>query len=310
MVKIEEVNYKTFGRCVRIANETAEVFVTVDFGPRIIRYALLGKENIMKEDTEFKNCHSGGLFDEMFGKGSVWYIRGGHRLWFSPEQSPACCYPDNTPVKYEKIENGIRLLCDKQRVTNLRYIIDVTLDENNSAVEVNHTIFNENIFDIEIAAWALSVTDVGGMCVLPVPQTDTGLLPNRSITLWPYAKMSDERVFFGDDYITVSQDPKNGQKFKIGLTNEDGFALVFNHGCMFVKEYAFDENAPYPDNGVNSEIYTDSGILECESLSPLYVIAPQQAISHTEIWHLYGDIERPGAKDEKLIDEYVKKYVL
>lgn len=309
MVKIEKVNYKTFGNCVKISNDICELYVTVDFGPRIIRYSLLGKENMMKEDSEFASFHCGKDFDDLFGKGSTWYIRGGHRLWFSPEQKPATYYPDNFPVKYENIENGIRFMCDRQIGTRLKYAIEVVLDEKTSDVEVNHYITNENVFDVEIAAWALSVTDAGGLCAIPVPQTDTGVLPNRNMAFWPYTDMKDKRANLGNKYITVKQDSSVKNPWKIGLSNEDGFAMVFNHDCLFVKRYPYDEMAEYPDGGMNCEVYTNSVMLECESLSPLYVIAPNETIIHTENWSLYGNVEAPDLCDEEKIEELAQKYV-
>ena len=44
MVTISEIEYKNFGRCVKMENETASVIVMVEAGPRIISYCLNGKE--------------------------------------------------------------------------------------------------------------------------------------------------------------------------------------------------------------------------------------------------------------------------
>jgi len=35
------IDYAPFGRCARIANGDAELYVTLDVGPRIIRYGKL-----------------------------------------------------------------------------------------------------------------------------------------------------------------------------------------------------------------------------------------------------------------------------
>ena len=81
MVTATELNYKNFGRCVKLDNGTASIIITVEVGPRIISYCLNGHENMLLEDVgrEFKD-DSQELRD-YFGEGRTWYIYGGHRLW-------------------------------------------------------------------------------------------------------------------------------------------------------------------------------------------------------------------------------------
>ena len=43
MVNVTELNYKNFGKCVKLDNGTASLIITVDVGPRIISYCLNGK---------------------------------------------------------------------------------------------------------------------------------------------------------------------------------------------------------------------------------------------------------------------------
>ena len=45
MLQISEIEYAPFGRCVRISNEKIELYVTLNFGPRIIRAGFVGGEN-------------------------------------------------------------------------------------------------------------------------------------------------------------------------------------------------------------------------------------------------------------------------
>ena len=46
MVTATELNYKNFGRCVKLDNGTASIIITVEVGPRIISYCLNGHENM------------------------------------------------------------------------------------------------------------------------------------------------------------------------------------------------------------------------------------------------------------------------
>ena len=70
----EKVEYRGWKNNIKLTNGEAELIVTLDVGPRVIRYALAGGKNVFKE------------YDEQMGKSgeSEWMIRGGHRLWAAP----------------------------------------------------------------------------------------------------------------------------------------------------------------------------------------------------------------------------------
>ena len=220
MVRVEETTYKNFGKCVKISNDKVELYVTIDFGPRIIRYGFVGGENMLFEDINREISQSGELFDEIFDKGDLWYLYGGHRLWTSPEVMPTTYYPDNAPVEYRELDTGVRFIPPEQKRKQIQMIIDVTLDDETSKVEINHKIFNVGLWYIEFAAWAISVMSPGGKEVIPVPRCDTGLLPNRCVSFWPYSKMNDPRVCWGDKFVTLKQDAGIQDAVKFGFTND------------------------------------------------------------------------------------------
>ena len=136
------------------------------------------------------------------------------------------------------------------------------------------------------SAWALSVLAPGGTCIVPQPKEDTGLLANRTLALWPYADMTDERVRWDSDYITLKQDAGMEQAFKFGINNTYGAAAYLNGGIAFIKRYEPQADAVYPDFGVSMEVYTDKRMLELETLSPLLEVQPGDVIEHTEQWEL------------------------
>ena len=139
---------------------------------------------------------------------------------------------------------------------------------------------------------------------MPQVRKDTGVLPNRMVSLWPYAKMNDDRVYWGENYITLKQDINAKGPFKIGLPNEDGWAAYANHGNLFVKQFDFVPGAIYPDFSASSfETYTCDFMTEVESLSPLTELEPDQSIEHRETWSLYSGVKMP--ENEKEIDEIV-----
>src|SRR5260221_6410323 len=87
-VKIEKTNYKGWPNCYRLTNGEVELVVTTDVGPRVIRYGFVGGQNLFKE------------FDAEIGKSgeSKWMPRGGHRIWFAPEDAKLTYPADNFPV--------------------------------------------------------------------------------------------------------------------------------------------------------------------------------------------------------------------
>src|SRR5918912_4599559 len=77
-VTIEKTSYAGWPNCYRVTNGEVELIVTTDVGPRVIRYAFVGGQNIFKE------------FKEQLGRSGEkeWQARGGHRIWISPEAVP------------------------------------------------------------------------------------------------------------------------------------------------------------------------------------------------------------------------------
>lgn len=275
-ITVKEISYKSFGRCLELSNEKCDLLVTLDVGPRIIRFGFKGRENLFCENTEFK-VKSGDEY---------WYIYGGHRLWHSPEANPRTYYPDNYPVDYEKIEGGIKVsVYEKWRQVIKE--MEIILDERESKVKIVHRIINKNAWDIELSVWALTVMDKGGVEIIPVNTKDTELLPNMNIAIWPYTKLNDKRVTWGEEYITIRQDENAIVPFKIGLNNQSGWAAYINHGVTFIKRYQHIEGETYPDFGVSYETYTNNFMLEMETLSPLKRIKPDEYIEHIEEWEIF-----------------------
>ncbi|HBM73962.1 MAG TPA: hypothetical protein DD429_00190 [Clostridiaceae bacterium] len=295
--RLKETEYKEFGKCVEISNGTVSLLVTVESGPRIIRYGFVGKDNMFCEKSRDSKPSLGGDFK----------IRGGHRLWHSPEQMPRTYIPDNNPVQWHTIENGISVTQETEKWTQIKKEMEISLNPSKNRVKIVHKLTNKNAWPVEYAVWALSMMAPGGLQVIPQPRRDTGLLPNRMISLWPYSKMNDERVCWGEKYILFKQIPGMAPPFKLGLPNEDGWVAYFNYGSLFIKRFSFIESAKYLDYGSSYETYTDDCMMEMESLSPLNEVMPDATISHVEEWDLIDGVDKP--RDESEIEAIVKKYI-
>ena len=237
-ISIEEIVYKEYGKCVEISNGTVDVVVTVDVGPRIIRFGFTGKENMFCEVPQTTQP-----VDEPVG--GVWKMKGGHRLWHSPENMPRSYIPDDAPVEWCKIENGIKVKQKVEPWVQIEKEMEITLAACCDRVRVVHRLTNRNAWPVEFSVWGITVMSQGGKEIVPQPARDTGFLGNRVLALWPYSKMNDRRVYWGDKYIVLQQDPGAERPFKFGINNEDGWAAYFNHGNLFIKRYVHQMGAKY-----------------------------------------------------------------
>lgn len=301
-VTISDKTFKNFGKCIEISNGIIDLLVTTELGPRIIRYGFKDQPN------EF--CDDAPLTLDMGNE--EWKLYGGHRLWHSPEVYPRTYVPDNEPVRWERITDGIRVVSDAQLPNMIEKEMEITISSTGTNVRIVHKLTNKNAWAVEFAAWALSVMAPGGIEIIPVPQHAShfsdGAKGSRIITLWSYAKMNDPRICWGNKYITVRQDQGNKDGCKFGISNEDGWAAYLNKNHMFVKKYTHLGNSKYPDNGVSYETYFCDFMLEMESLSPLATVEPGETIIHTEEWTLTDGVTL-ASSDEREMDEIVEKYI-
>lgn len=308
-IKTREFNYSVFGKCLEVKNNVCTLIITLDIGPRIIGYFLNGKENVFFEDVEQKITYQKDNYTKVFGENEKWYIYGGHRLWTSPEYAPYTYYPDNNPIDYFVNKNTITLTPAPQKVTDIAMTIELTLDENSSKVEINHKIQNQNIREITLAPWALSVMDKGGIEILPQPDRKTGLLGNRLLALWDYTNMADPRVFWGEKFITLIQDNTASTAFKLGISGEKGWAAYINKGQVFLKQYTHNLEGVYPDNGMSYETYTNEHMLEIETVGELKTLKCGDISTHKEQWSLVECNDNFNPKNENEIINFVEKYI-
>ncbi len=303
MITVNEINYLNFGKCVAISNGAIEIYVTVDFGPRIIRCGFVGGENFMLEDRDFslKMSVADSEFDD-----DTFYIRGGHRCWISPERAPRVRYPDNKRVSYEHIGSKVIFYQEKQEANEVEISLEIEMSENANEIIINHIVKNTSYWPKEYAVWPITVLNGGGLAYIPMNIVRRGLLPNRNIVFWPYAKITDERAVFGDRYISLRHDSSVEGAFKVGINQERPWAVYFHHGDMFLKKYLVIDGGKYTDFGSTFEAYTDSNVLELESLGELKTVDSGETNSHIEKWILYKDVTVPVNEDEmdKIKDKY------
>ncbi len=304
-VTMQNIAYKGWKNNLQLSNGTVELVVTLDVGPRIIRYGFTGEPNVFKE------------YEDQIGKTGEdsWQIRGGHRLWHAPEDSVRTYVLDNTPVKFEKLgESSIRLIQPVEKITGVQKEMDVTLDAEGSGVKIIHRLRNTGSRPTELAPWALTVMAQGGTAIIPLPEKIShpgslepgekpdyrGFPPNQNLIVWPFTDLSDARWRFGTRYITLTQDKTAKKPTKLGVAHKMNWVGYLNSGTLFVKAFDYKEGKTYTDGGSNFETFTNKDMLEIESLGTLERIAAGKAIEHIERWHLLKGL--PNETTDAAID--------
>ncbi len=300
-ISVEKVSYGGWNNCYRMSNGEVELIATSDVGPRIIRFGFVGGENEFFENKS------------QLGKvgGTDWRIYGGHRLWVAPEASPRSYFPDNQPVEV-KIEGAtLKLTAPPELDPSFKVNVSVQKEirvtmHPDGHVTLLHGITNVGLWPVELAPWSLSVMPPKGRAIVPTPDPrphPQALLPVRPMAVWSYTNLADPRWIWGKKYIVLKQDPERREPQKLGVGNEKGWAGYARAGHLFLKLFNYVEGATYPDFGSNTETWTNSEILELETLGPMTTLKPGESVQHLENWFLFKDVA--VTEDESSLDANV-----
>jgi len=282
-------DFKGIGKAISLSDGVIELVVTVDVGPRIIRFAIAGGEGILEEECDV--C-------DILPDGSECKVYGGHRLCHCPEAFPRSYISDSHPIEsYDFLEDGILLKQKEEAFTHIQKIIEIHIQ--NGYVKVINKLINNGAWPVQMAAWSLTVCSRNGREVCPVAQSDTGFLPNTHYVLWPYAKLNDSRIRWGEKYIVIDNDPNDRTAFKLGYPNEMGWAAYFNKGLCFIKKFNHHSEEEYPDRNCSYETYTSYWGTEMETLSPLKTVNPGGVVVQEDEWYLFCS-EIPDKTDESI----------
>lgn len=284
MPAVEMAAYGGWANCARLSNGMVDLVVTLDVGPRMIRFGFCGGPNVFYEDAA------------ALGKtgGDEWRLYGGHRLWHAPERDGRTNTSDNRPVACEALDGFVRVTQPAEPQTGIQKELEVRLLPGEARAHVIHRLRNAGVWAVELAPWALSVMAGGGTAIIPLPPRGThpeNLLPTGGLALWPYADMSDPRWVWGRQFILLRQ--RGGPPQKIGSAGAPGWLAYANTGLLFVKTFCVLPGAVYPDMGSAAEVFTNADLLELESLGPLARLEPGAAVEHVEEWALFDGVAAP-----------------
>lgn len=252
---------------------------------RVVRFSPKGRDNLFADL---------GLTPVATPHGNF-FFRGGHRLWHAPEAMPRTYIPDNEGAAVSEVTNGVRIEMPAEPWTNIAKAIEIRLDPHKPQAVLRHELRNDGAWTVELAPWALTMFRLGGVAVFPQPQErvdEAGLLPNRRISFWTYARVDDPRLILRDDFVLVHATPRL-PPLKFGYFNPEGWMAYWLDGVLFVKRFDVQPEAQYPDMGCNAESYCNDQFIELESLGALGMVAPGEVVAHTEIWEVYEGLDVP-----------------
>jgi len=292
-VKVEKVAWQGWPSCYLVTNGTVELIVTSDVGPRIMRYAFVGGQNLLKE------------FADQLGKTGEqkFQLRGGHRVWKAPEDPVATWAPDNVTVQIQITPQGLIAREPIEPLTGLQKEMEIALAPEGSDVTVTHRIYNRGLFPLEVSVWALTMMTPGGVAIAGFPPRGKHpevLAATNPLVMWAYSDLSDKRWLFTKKYLALRQDPANPDPQKLGLFNTNTWAAYLVHDDLFLKRYQADPAKTYPDFGCSFETFTNADFLELETLGPMTKVEPNASLTHIERWTLVRNVKLPPLSDADL----------
>jgi hypothetical protein len=289
-VKFSELNYGTFGNCVCLENGRIKLIATADAGPRIVWFGAVDGNNMLFEDND-RN------FYEINRGYGVWYAYGGHRVWTAPEVMPETYLPDNSGVVYNFCNNTLTLIAPVI-IFGKQISMEITMNDDNT-VDIVNKIENCSAKPAHFAPWSITGLAAGGTEYIPLCKDDNGFLPNRTMALWSYSDIKDERFDLTNEYAVLRQDSQNKKAFKAGFNVTDGYVEYHKDSCIFRMTFDNYRKAEYPDFCCNYETYTNHLFLECELLGELKSYAPGESAVIREKWAIIKnkDLDESERKD-------------
>lgn len=291
------------GEAVTLTTKALELTVTTSVGPRIVSLrSLKGK--------------TGNLFlqlpdDEQRYHG--YYLRGGHRLWHSPEHIVRTYQPDDLPLAVKPLANGLALAQPTEEKTGIQKAVKIEV-QGERTVKLTHALTNNGLWPIETAAWALTMMRGDGYGVLPLlpkgNHADGDLLPSYALVPWSYTDLAAPVWRMHRDFIGIDV-AKATSAHKLGITNYPGWSAYWLDGTTFVKYAPVQSGVTYPDMGCVFEAFTNGEMIEFETLGALTKLAPEESLFHTEHWTVLDGLKKPDTNETfaelaKVVGRWIK----
>ena len=165
--------------------------VASEFGPRITSLRLEGGDDVLARlGPEKSIVHVRGTF----------HLRGGHRLWASPETPDITYAPDD---HHCDVSTADGVLSVSAPADSAGLVKEITLTADDTSLVVDHRIESSGEFSGSVAAWAITQFPLGGRIITPLIGEETEFSANRYLVMWPYSSIEDPRVTLADDVLEL-----------------------------------------------------------------------------------------------------------
>lgn len=266
-------SHLVYGECLFAHNGIIEIAVPLSFGIRVGHFSFLGEKNVFFEQPSDLEC---------FNTPDGWKLRGGHRLWLAPEQE-ATYSPDNEPITYE-IKNDEIILTQKED-SRLNIVKRFIIRMEDTRLYITHQMVNTGTNPINGSLWAVSVMAPKGTEIIPLETREGGFDPLNRFSFWDHTNPGDPRAEYHKDKICLKHKPMD-DKYKIGVGHPISPVRYELDDTVFLKHFEVKKDQIYPDGNCSFETYMSKYMVEIESLSPMFTIAPGEKAEHKEIWEL------------------------
>ena len=268
-------------KCWKMSNQLLTLWLSADFGPRVLGLSYEGGENILAVLPDAKL---------QAARGEEYSLRGGHRLWYGPERPETTYIPDDQAPQVREIEGGLEFIQEVDQPTGIQKSWQIKLDPDAARVEIDHKLKNCGTAPFELAPWAVTMLRPGGIGLLPLQleeDDDLGLWPNRELVFWPYTDIGSKHLDMHNRGVFVAADMPEGA-LKIGAPNPLGYLAYRQNEMLFVKETHYQQGKNYLDRGASHQIYCSPTVIELETLGPLTALGPGEIVNHVEVWQVYS----------------------
>ena len=264
-------NHPQYGRICWLTDGKTEIGVALDFGIRVVHLSCAGTENLYYAQP--------GDLSDGFGTADTWKLRGGHRMWLSPEGEHSY-YPDDDPVCVETIPDGIIVEQKTDPWQNMVKTLKIVYQPDGT-IRFDHNFRNVGDSPFRAASWGVNTMAGYGTAEIGF-SGQGGFTPTRTVSLWGNTNLHDSRIRFTSDGITATHAP-SPDYFKIGVYSRDGVAVFRNKGQQLTLRYEAPPMDELPDGGCNFELYMGEKFMELEVLGAVKEILPGESVGHTEL---------------------------
>lgn len=270
-MNVREIASEEFGNCIEMENDGTELLVTLDHGPRIV--------SIRKNGVQF--IYNG--IDPAVGRSC------GHKMRITLEKSTNGIYCDNFPVRYSPMGNGVRFVQTVTDPAQMEVIMDVCFT-GDGELSLEHSIYNKSREGLKLSIYTETPFYPEGFVFISQGKAVYSERPGKIMTLWKDCKWSDERLFIGDEYVTVKTAASHDKpRLKIGINDTMGVAGFIGRKCSLIKRYTHNSNALYPFYNCSAFATENNGYLSLQMTSPFYIVEPEEAARHTETWEISSE---------------------